>query len=384
MATHGGRGDPRYLQHHFDSAAQQFEASKLGLWLFLATEVLLFGGLFCGYAVFRANHPDVFHYGSRFLETKWGAINTVVLILSSVTMAIGVTAAQRNQRALLVACLAMTFSGGAIFMGIKSIEYRHKFHQNLVPGLAFYQDPRSGSHPAVGPGDAQRGRAVWISNCSACHGENGQGVPGQGRDIRGSEFITTRTDAQLLAFVKAGRMPSDPMNTTGLQMPPNGGNPFLSDQDLVDAIAYLRTLAAAASTDAPAAQAAPAKGAASPETGPRLPRSSIPDASAGPPGVDTRALKGPIASPRTHPPLPSRDPNRPPNAHLFFVFYFLMTGLHGLHVLAGMGVIAWLTGRAIAGHFGADYFTPVDLGGLYWHVVDLIWIFLFPLFYLIG
>ena len=84
------------------------------------------------------------------------------------------------------------------------------------------------------------------------------------------------------------------------------------------------------------------------------------------------------------PPLPSRDPTRPPNAHLFFVFYFLMTGLHGLHVLAGMAVIAWLLGRAIAGHFGADYFTPVDLGGLYWHVVDLIWIFLFPLFYLIG
>jgi cytochrome c oxidase subunit 3 len=111
---------PPNLQHHFDTVPQQFEASKLGMWLFLATEVLLFGGLFCGYAVFRGNHPDVFHYGSRYLDTSWGAINTVVLILSSVTMAVGVTAAQRDMRAVLVACLALTFGGGAVFMGIKS------------------------------------------------------------------------------------------------------------------------------------------------------------------------------------------------------------------------------------------------------------------------
>ena len=79
----------------------------------------------------------------------------------------------------------------------------------------------------------------------------------------------------------------------------------------------------------------------------------------------------------------SVDPDRPANAHLFFTFYFLMTGLHGLHVLVGLGVIAWLMVRSIWGHFGRTYFAPVDLGGLYWHVVDLIWIFLFPLFYLL-
>ena len=73
----------------------------------------------------------------------------------------------------------------------------------------------------------------------------------------------------------------------------------------------------------------------------------------------------------------------PANSHLFFAIYYAMTGLHGVHVLAGMVVIAWLLKRAIAGHFSSDYFTPVDVGGLYWHIVDLIWIFLFPLFYLI-
>ena len=83
------------------------------------------------------------------------------------------------------------------------------------------------------------------------------------------------------------------------------------------------------------------------------------------------------------PPLPSRDPNRPANAHMFFAIYFLMTGLHGIHVLAGMAVMLWLLVRTLRGHFSSAYYTPIDLGGLYWHVVDLIWIFLFPLFYLI-
>ena len=78
------------------------------------------------------------------------------------------------------------------------------------------------------------------------------------------------------------------------------------------------------------------------------------------------------------------DPERPANAHIFFGIYFTMTGLHGIPVLAGMGVIAWLMIRAAKGHFSTEYFTPVDLGGLYWHVVDLIWIFLFPLLYLIN
>jgi cytochrome c oxidase subunit 3 len=383
MTTPGGHGEPPHLQHHFDSAPQQFEASKLGMWLFLATEVLLFGGLFCGYAVFRSNHPQVFHYGCAYLPTKWGAINTGVLILSSVTMATGVTAAQRDRRALLVACLALTFSGGAIFMGIKFIEYQQKFQEHLLPNLGFYVPPHAAGHAeaaaaaAALTGDAERGRAVWAGTCRSCHGEHGEGIPGQGKDIRGSTFIAQRSDAQLLAFLKVGRMPFDPMNTTGIQMPPKGGNPLLSDQDLLDAIALLRTFAAASPTETPPEAAAAAKAF-------RIPRSSIPPARMGPPGIDVRALEGRVAPAKTHPPLPSRDPDRPPNAHIFFVFYFLMTGLHGLHVLVGMAVIAWLLVRAVAGHFGPDYYTPVDLGGLYWHVVDLIWIFLFPLFYLIA
>jgi cytochrome c oxidase subunit 3 len=374
---------PPNLQHHFDTVPQQFEASKLGMWLFLATEVLLFGGLFCGYAVFRGNHPDVFHYGSRYLDTSWGAINTVVLILSSVTMAVGVTAAQRDMRAVLVACLALTFGGGAVFMGIKFVEYRHKFEHNLVPGLPFYQDPHPVTHVAEAAGeaamtgDAERGGVVWSSTCRSCHGEGGEGIPGQGKDIRGSEFIAERNDLELLEFVRVGRMPFEPLNTTGVQMPPKGGNPLLKDQDLLDAIAFLRTFAA------PVGGPSPGAVVAAPAAAFWIPRSSIPDAPAGPAGIVLGALDGTVEATEAEPPPPSRDPDRPQNAHMFFVFYFLMTGLHGLHVLAGMAVMAWLLVRALRGHFGASYFTPVDLGGLYWHVVDLIWIFLFPLFYLI-
>ncbi len=374
-----------FLKHHFDTPGQQFGAAKLGMWMFLATEMLLFGGLFCGYAIFRRNHPDVFHYGSRYLDTTWGAVNTVVLILSSFTMATAVTAAQRSQRTLLAVGLALTFLGGAIFMGVKYVEYSHKFHDNLVPGVRFYHDPRpeapgaagpAASASALHPGDAKRGAILWMATCRSCHGPDGAGIAGQGKDIRGSEFIATKTDTELLAFVKMGRMPFDPLNTTGIQMPPRGGNPLLKDQDLLDAIAHLRTLAT---------QTAQAQAPAPADTKPELwiERSVIPDAPPGPPGLTAEA-RGEPAEPRpAHPVLPSRDPGRPANAHMFFVFYFLMTGLHGIHVVVGMGLMAWLLVGALRGRYGAAYFTPVDLGGLYWHVVDLIWIFLFPLFYLI-
>jgi cytochrome c oxidase subunit 3 len=116
---------PDFLGHHFDTPQQQFEAGKLGMWLFLATEVLLFGGLFCGYAVWRGNHPDLFKYGSQSLNTTLGAINTVVLIASSLTMAAAVTMAQRGRRGPLVLLLALTLAGAATFLVIKYFEYSH-------------------------------------------------------------------------------------------------------------------------------------------------------------------------------------------------------------------------------------------------------------------
>jgi cytochrome c oxidase subunit 3 len=390
------------LAHHFDSMPQQYEAGKLGMWLFLATEVLLFGGLFCAYAVFRGNHPEVFTWGSQFLDVKFGALNTVVLIASSVTMAIAVTCVQRDRRWPVIVSLGLTFLCGVIFMAVKSVEYEHKFHDNLVWGLAFYDEPHGAeavTEPgtAAAAGDPVVGKQLWDKTCRSCHGLTGEGITGQGKDIRASDFIWQRSDSELVEFVKVGRMPFDPLNTTGIQMPPKGGNPLLKDPDLYDIVAYVRsfmvpieqddasqqeaapddggadqdaeTQAAAAVVDASAAAGRPAPAF-------WIPKSSIPDAPAGPPGVDSAILEDPGEDPVVAGPAPA-------NAHLFFGFYFLMTGLHALHVLAGMGLIAWLIFRTVFGHFGRAYFTPIDLGGLYWHIVDLIWIFLFPLFYLI-
>jgi cytochrome c oxidase subunit 3 len=383
ISSHLVREGPPHLAHHFEDPRQQSEAARLGMWLFLATEVLLFGGLFCLYAVSRANHPELFAYGSRFLDTTWGAINTAVLILSSVTMAIAVWCAQCGRGRDLVLFLALTLMLGTDFLGIKYIEYSHKFHDNLVWGLTFYEDPHPGQarrRPAAAagvtrrapfePGDAEVGRTLYLRTCLACHGSAGEGLPGLGKPLRTSDFVAGLDDAEMVEFLERGRPRNDPLNTTGVAMLPKGGNPSLRDQDLVHITAFLRRLREQA-------------GAAPP--GPTeffIPRSVIALAPPGPPGLVLDGEERSKLQAQTLPD-PRHDPSRPDNAHLFFGLYFGMTGLHGLHVAAGLIVIAWLLVRAAMGHFSPAYFTPVDLGGLYWHIVDLIWIFLFPLLYLI-
>ena len=129
-----------HLAHHFDSLGQQFESGKLGMWLFLSTEVLLFGGLFCAYAVYRSNHPEIFIYAHQFLDKTLGGINTVVLICSSLSMAWAVRAAQLNQQRLLVILLSLTILGGFGFLGIKFVEYEHKWKHGLLWGARYHPD----------------------------------------------------------------------------------------------------------------------------------------------------------------------------------------------------------------------------------------------------
>jgi len=253
---------PPHLQHHFDTPEQQFDAGKLGIWLFLATEILLFGGLFCAYAIYRANHPEIFVYAHQFLDKVLGGTNTVVLLCSSLTMAWAVRASQLGQRKLLILLLSLTLLGGFGFMGIKAIEYEQKWKHGLLPGTHFAPHEEHEAAPAA-PAAAKAAPAGTIQPSAT-------GPAG-----------TVRPDAA----------------------------------------------------------------------------ESAPEGAHG---------------------------KRPSNTQIFFGIYFLMTGLHGLHVLVGMGAIAWILVRAIKGDFGPDYFTPVDFVGLYWHLVDLIWIFLFPLLYLIS
>lgn len=205
-----------HVAHHFDTAEQEFEASKLGMWLFLAQEILFFSGLFVAYAVFRGLYPEMFLDAHHHLSWKLGALNTVFLITSSFTMVMSVRSFQVNKIKQAIYNLIATFTFATLFLVVKFFEYSAKFHHGLLP-------------------------AHWFS----------------------------------------------------------------------------------------------AEGAYN-------------------------------------------------TMHLFFGLYFTMTGLHGLHVLIGMGLIGWMILRAHRGEFHADYITPVEMVGLYWHLVDLVWIFLFPLLYLVG
>ena len=362
-----------HLAHHFDAPEQQFSAGALGMWLFLGTELLMFGGLFCVYATLRGSHPEVFRFGARHLDPTFGALNTMVLIFSSFTMALAVRAAQTNQQRQLVFFLTLTLVCAVDFLAVKYIEYSHKFEEGLVWGRGFYQGeyaPASAVPVKLVPGDLAKGRQNFTATCAACHGQGAEGMKGLGPALRDNAFVQSLDDAGLVAFLKVGRGVNDPRNKTGIMMPAKGGNPVLHDQDLMDIASHLRTLQASAAGQAAAPKAPPAPVVAAKSSKVEIFHSVIPLAAAAPAELAVPAVALP-------------DDVAPPNEPLFFAIYFCMTGLHGIHVLVGIFLIAWLRSRALKGDFGSHYFTPVELGGLYWHIVDVIWIFLFPLFYLI-
>ena len=234
------------LQHHFDTMAQQKEAVVIGMWLFLLTEILFFGGLFVAYMIYRVWYFDAFAEASRRLSIFWGGLNTAVLIGSSLTMALAVRAAQTNNRKWTVNWLVLTMILGCVFLGVKVIEYEDKFANYEVPGanynwLYHEQHAAAGDHAAgTAPAAAATGHEV------------------------------TQTPQQL-------------QNTT----------------------------------------------------------------------------------------------------QIYFSLYFTMTGLHALHMIIGVGLMMVITWMAWKGRFDARYFTPVEMSGLYWHFVDIVWIFLFPLLYLV-
>lgn len=302
---------PDFLAHHFDSPEQQHESGKLGMWIFLVTEILLFSGLFCAYAVYRSLHPEVFIYAHKYLDKVLGGVNTVVLICSSLTMAWAVRCAQKGQQRGLVAMLVMTLLFAVGFLGIKAVEYEHKWKHGLLWGKYFHPHEEA---------DLTK------------HG--GQATPTSTGPTTSTQPATTATATQTSATMTSA------------------------------AKASTATQRATKTAPRPSPQAGQSQGAGAE-------RSTILPAPKGPSGLAVE---------------PEDDEPRPAdlkNVRVFFSVYFLMTGLHGLHVIAGMIAIGWVLIRSVRGHFGSDYYTPVDLVGLYWHLVDLIWIFLFPLLYLI-
>jgi cytochrome c oxidase subunit 3 len=213
------------LAHQFGDLEQQQDAATLGIWVFLVTEIMFFGGLFASYAIYRWLYFAAFEGGSHVLDIRLGATNTMVLLASSLTMALSVRSAQTGNRRATVVFLIATMILGAVFLGVKADEYHQKFVEHIVPGLDW--SPEGGVLSRLAPG--------------------------------------------------------------GLE-----------------------------------------------------------------------------------------------HAQIYFFFYFAMTGLHALHMIIGMGLLLWLVMRAHKGTFTPSYFAPVEVVGLYWHFVDIVWIFLFPLLYLIG
>ena len=330
---HGGHnGHDPHLAHHFDTPQQQFSAGKLGMWVFLGTELLMFGGLFCAYAVYRHNHPEVFAYAAHHLNTWLGATNTVVLIASSFTMAWGVRCAQTNDKSGLVICLALTLLGGFGFMGIKSYEYYTKYEHGLFPGQMNLYDQRYAG--PLKPGQHEGGETAE----GETHDEGS--VPQPGVDVNAEPSQGAGLPGGVTGDQQAAAAQPAAANS--------GGNVTLEEVNPI----YFD------------------------------PNAGTADAAKIRPSFTNVDGLAKTAGPKqlTFEDLPPADA-----AHvaMFFNIYFFMTGLHGVHVLVGMGLISWILIRAMGGAFSDAYFTPVDLVGLYWHLVDLIWIFLFPLLYLI-
>ncbi|MEM1010604.1 MAG: cytochrome c oxidase subunit 3 [Planctomycetota bacterium] len=341
-ADHGHHGDhPPHLAHHFDTPEQQFDSAKVGMWAFLATEILMFGGLFVAYAVYRYNNPDVFKYSADHLKWSLGATNTLILLASSLTMALAVRAAQLGQQSYLKLMLAMTLLGGVGFMVIKTVEYTDKFNHGLFPGRWNVYDRQSegGQERFASYIAHEQGAAHHDEHSSDSHaaGSNAHHEDDDHEDHHADGHAETPDQA-----VASPVVASDVFAMLGPDyVDPNAGTG--------DAAIHRPTIDMAQlsiSHDAHNGDGAHAGGKHSVAYGDL----SIKEQS---------------------------------NLKAFFGIYYMMTDLHGIHVLIGMGLIGWVLIKSLAGTFGPAYFTPVDLVGLYWHIVDLIWIFLFPLLYLI-
>ncbi len=342
---------PSFLAHHFDDPEQQFDAGKLGIWLFLVTEVLFFSGMFCAYALYRSRNPEVFTFASTFLNTKLGAFNTGVLLFSSLTMAWGVRCAQLRQRGGLVICLAITLWCASIFLGVKAVEYTHKWDMGLLPAnyyLSQYAQPDLGHHAwepfkeligqahmtwltrlCIVPGLFFVGFAVWLVNNF------------KKQDRRLIEVSSSLLVTALAFFVGVGI-----------------GKVFQHAEEAEAASHH-------ASTDTGHADGSKvmAKDVKTESVDKGHLVSTDNKAKVGAPAVESYDQKG--------------------GAGLFFSIYYCMTGVHAVHIIGGMIVLTWLLVRSSKDVFHEQYFGPVDYVGLYWHLVDLIWIYLFPLLYLI-
>ncbi len=272
------------LQHQFDDMKQQEESVSIGMWMFLVQEIMFFGGLFTAYLVFRSRYPMAFAAGSNHLDVVMGFVNTLVLIVSSLTMALTVYYAQKSNRMMQVVMIVLTMIFGAVFLGVKAIEYTDKYNHGLVPvtGLnkKIKEDPAA-HHEAQKPCWEVDHNAPVVEHANP-RGEFQWTDCSLAKQAWDGKYLTS---AEKIGYFSNGQIDADKF----------------------------------------------------------------------------------------------RDKVR-----IFYYIYFVMTGLHALHMIVGLGLMMWLLWTAYKGNYNAEYYMPVEMSGLYWHFVDIVWIFLFPLLYLLG
>lgn len=332
-----------FIAHHFHSAEQQFDSGKLGIWLFLVTEVLFFGGLFVAYIIYRYNRPDVFIDAHHHLDTLLGGLNTIVLLFSSLTMAWGVRAAQLGDNRTTAISVLATMVCAALFLGVKAVEYSHKWDLGLLPGNLFSYDPHA-KH------DHHLISNYLIMLCIPF------GVLMLGFLL--GAVLNLNTGKKLIGQFYGGMAITMAGYFAGVGV----------------GVLWMATMAPKHDDhgdhgDHHAAVVLPAEAV--------RPVAFLADDAA--PKVDSATVDGTVAAAE---PAGSTAP-LDKSLGVFFSIYYCMTGLHAIHIIAGIIALAWIFYRSLAAQWRPDYFGPVDFVGLYWHLVDLIWIYLFPLMYLI-
>lgn len=287
MATHADTHDhyhPPGLQHQFEDMAQQQESATIGMWMFLVQEIMFFGGLFTVYLVFRSRFPMAFAAASNHLDAFWGGLNTLVLIVSSLTMALAVYYAQKGNRNLQVIMIVLTMIFGTVFLGVKAIEYTAKYNEGIVPVTGLNKRTPILSENAPVP----------VVKAEAKEGDHSN-----------HPYVNPRGEFQ--------------WTDTSLVKVAQEGN-YLTAAEKVGYFSNGE--------------------------------------------IDANKFRDKV--------------------RIFYWIYFAMTGLHALHMIIGLGLMLWLLWKAWLGTYTAEYFAPVEIAGLYWHFVDIVWIFLFPLLYLLG
>jgi len=428
--AHGHAHGSPFIQHHYDDAQHQFDSGKLGIWLFLAQEVLFFSALFVAYILYRYHHPEIYSYAHKYLDVKYGAINTAVLIFSSLTAAWAVRCAQLNQRRGLILCIALTIGCACAFLGIKYIEYSHKVHEHILFGRYFDPCVSSGGRELLTRNNncaGTKSTVVWDAGAgtatAGCFADIDQDPRREGvqADCTVKEYTLTETPRR----VRAPRNGADGKPVIG-----KDGQPVTEEVEKIEVTETFKRDLPERCAEEPLPGHGEAEGGAEaahhaaaekfpcwrPAYQPAVCKKGVGilveygdheerehlriKAECKPPPKPADA--GDLLADRSQPlelGVPLIQPRHqltvheqheleamgPPPEHtnMFFTIYFAMTGLHGIHVLFGVGVFTWLLIRSIKGHFTPDYFGPIDYAALYWHIVDLIWIFLFPLLYLI-